>query len=63
MPSDCDENSPLAHVTKAELQEWQEQDPTLRQAWEVAYPKEGDLKGKNGSGSCTKMACSTADGG
>ena len=46
MPSDCDEDSPLAHVTKAELQEWQEQDPTLRQAREVAYPEEGDQLGE-----------------
>ena len=44
--SDCDEDSPLAHVTKAELQEWQEQDPTLRQAREVAYPEEGDQLGE-----------------
>ena len=46
VPSDCDEDSPLAHVTKAELQEWQEQDPTLRQVREVAYPEEGDQLGE-----------------
>ena len=33
--SDSDEDSPLAQVSKAELQEWQKQDPTLQQAREV----------------------------
>ena len=46
VPSDCGKDSPLAHVTKAELKEWQEQDPTLRQAWEVAYPEKGDQLGE-----------------
>ena len=42
MLSDGDEDSPLAQVSKAELQEWQKQDPTLQQAREVAYPEGGD---------------------
>ena len=46
VPSDCGKYSPLAHVTRSELKEWQEQDPTLRQAREVAYPEKGDQLGE-----------------
>ena len=44
--SDWDEDSPLAHVTKVELQECQEQDLTLQQAREVANPEERDQLGE-----------------
>ena len=42
---DGGEDSPLAQVSKAELQKWQKEDPTLQQVREVAYPEGDDQLG------------------